>query len=229
MGRWIKKRKFGFSIVVYISVVVFAALAFAAYTGNKAVTVGGRATYDIYDEDDMASDDAYGLVTQQSARAYSDAVSGLTPIPVITYTQLSAHTGSGTSYLQLAAGNFYLIDRLAINASVAAAGGGSSMTGLTVFLIDGTTGGRKVGVGVLDSGATDIGIRGLPYGGADNSGATTSTFQNFSRFDSATTTVSAASTLYIELDSQGESMEFMSTYDQSDVSAFQTSKNITEL
>ena len=44
----------------------------SAYTGNKSVTVGGRATYDIYDEDTMSSDDAYGVATQQSIKAYID-------------------------------------------------------------------------------------------------------------------------------------------------------------
>lgn len=225
MGTWIKKRKFGFGLFVYLVVALVAVFSFAAYTGNKAVTVGGRATYDIYDEDNMSSNDAYGLVTQQSARAYMDGISGLTPYPITSYTQLSAHTGSGTSYIQLQDGYAYYVDMGLINTSVAAAGGGSTFSGLTVFLIPGAVAHTGVAVYKVDSSTTDVGVRGYPMGG--ESGATMSAFENFSRFNTGTTSVSVASTLYIEIDAQGEGAMWSSTYDQSKVSCFQTSHSLT--
>jgi hypothetical protein len=39
---------------------------------DQAVTIGGRATYDILDEDAMTSDSAISLPTQQSVKAYVD-------------------------------------------------------------------------------------------------------------------------------------------------------------
>lgn len=45
----------------------------AASTGDKLVSVGGgKATYDVYDEDTMSSDSAGGVPTQQSVKAYHD-------------------------------------------------------------------------------------------------------------------------------------------------------------
>lgn len=41
-------------------------------TIDKAVTIGGSATYDIKDEDTMASDGDRALATQQSIKAYVD-------------------------------------------------------------------------------------------------------------------------------------------------------------
>ncbi len=41
-------------------------------TIDKAVTIGGLATYDIKDEDTMSSDDDRALATQQSIKAYVD-------------------------------------------------------------------------------------------------------------------------------------------------------------
>jgi len=41
---------------------------------ERAVTVGARATYPVRDEDTMTSDDANSLATQQSIKAYADAI-----------------------------------------------------------------------------------------------------------------------------------------------------------
>ena len=41
---------------------------------DKAVTIGGVATYDIKDEDTMASDGDRALATQQSIKAYADSL-----------------------------------------------------------------------------------------------------------------------------------------------------------
>lgn len=49
---------------------------------DKAVTIGARANYDIHDEDDMTSNDAFGLPTQQSVKAYVDAQVGGTPAAI---------------------------------------------------------------------------------------------------------------------------------------------------
>jgi hypothetical protein len=43
-------------------------------TIDKAVTIGGIATYDIKDENTMASDDDRALATQQSIKAYADSL-----------------------------------------------------------------------------------------------------------------------------------------------------------
>jgi hypothetical protein len=43
-------------------------------TIDKAVTIGGLATYDIKDEDTMASDGERALATQQSIKAYADSL-----------------------------------------------------------------------------------------------------------------------------------------------------------
>lgn len=43
-------------------------------TIDKAVTIGGLATYDIKDEDTMASDGDRALATQQSIKAYADSL-----------------------------------------------------------------------------------------------------------------------------------------------------------
>lgn len=43
-------------------------------TIDKAVTIGGIATYDIKDEDTMASDCDRALATQQSIKAYADSL-----------------------------------------------------------------------------------------------------------------------------------------------------------
>ena len=39
---------------------------------DQALTVGARTVYDIVDEDDMTSDNAFALATQQSIKAYTD-------------------------------------------------------------------------------------------------------------------------------------------------------------
>ena len=41
---------------------------------DKPVTLGGVATYDIKDEDTMASDGDRALATQQSIKAYADSL-----------------------------------------------------------------------------------------------------------------------------------------------------------
>lgn len=66
-----KKRLLGMFLVLMLALA--PALVMGAAEADKAVTVGGgRATFDIYDEDAMGSDDASGLATQQSIKAYVD-------------------------------------------------------------------------------------------------------------------------------------------------------------
>jgi hypothetical protein len=59
---------------------------------DKAVTIGAVATYDIHDEDDMASDDNRGLPTQQSVKAYADTKAAETRANVQELTESGAVT-----------------------------------------------------------------------------------------------------------------------------------------
>ena len=54
-----------------------AVIVWSAATGDKIFTKGGsHQYYNVYDEDAMGSDDALGIPTQQSTKAYVDAFSG---------------------------------------------------------------------------------------------------------------------------------------------------------
>jgi len=67
-----KKRLLGMFLALMLALA--PAFVMGAAEADKAVTVGGGlATYDIYDEDAMGSDDDEGLATQQSIKAYFDA------------------------------------------------------------------------------------------------------------------------------------------------------------
>jgi len=63
-------------LLALITIVCFlggASLVFAAATGEKVTTIHGDGPYmPVYDEDAMGSDDAGGLATQQSIKAYVD-------------------------------------------------------------------------------------------------------------------------------------------------------------
>jgi hypothetical protein len=60
--------------------------------GDKIVTIGGRATYDIVDDDTMADDLTYAIPTQQSVKAYVDTAvdtaSAATTAAVRNYVEL---------------------------------------------------------------------------------------------------------------------------------------------
>lgn len=232
MGRWIKQRKFGFGIFVYLAIAVSAMLAFAAYTGNKAVTVGGRATYDIYDEDTMVSDDAYGVATQQSIKSYVDNTSGLTPILVSGTTSFSAHTGSGTSFLQLRGGNFYLIDSSAINTDAMNKGDndGIAASGITFFWPSAETDPAEVvGIAIL-TGTTKVNVRGAPNvdGGEAISGTTGSVYENFGAFTTGTSTVAVQTAVWAYLSHAGENAHWQATYEDCAVSGFITNFLLTQ-
>ena len=62
------------SIILFSFIFIFTGFAIA---GDKlSTTQSGRPYYDIYDEDDMASDSNTGIPTQQSVKAYVDSGTG---------------------------------------------------------------------------------------------------------------------------------------------------------
>jgi len=59
-------------------ILLFSLLIGTAYAEDKLVTtMSGRSYYNVYDEDDMASDSASGISTQQSLKAYVDSGTGV--------------------------------------------------------------------------------------------------------------------------------------------------------
>jgi len=67
------RKSFLFLSILFLAVAcMFGVSIDVAFAGDKAVTVGGRATYPILDEDAMGSDSDKSLATQQSIKAYVD-------------------------------------------------------------------------------------------------------------------------------------------------------------
>ena len=64
--------------------------AFTTLSASTSLTVNGTAVTNIHDEDDLVSDDASGLATQQSIKAYVDA------LPVAPAVLLNEQTISGS-------------------------------------------------------------------------------------------------------------------------------------
>ncbi len=156
--------------LILIAAFVVAPLhsAFSAALDDKAITAGGgRAYFEIYDEDDMSSDDPYGFATQQSIKAYADGadrditgtrshsasvyLSGTSPVPV-------AKIGYTLTGLE---GNTFYIDATAtgINLDECEYGvGPTDGAGVTVYLPTPTEAlaGHKITLVKIDSGSTDI-------------------------------------------------------------------------
>lgn len=63
---------------------------------DQAVTIGANANYPIRDEDDMASDDAYSLATQQSIKAYADSLTTASASSTQTLTNKSIDGDTNT-------------------------------------------------------------------------------------------------------------------------------------
>jgi hypothetical protein len=86
--------------------------------------LGGYPYADYFDEDDMASDSAYGVASQQSVKAYVDNLATFNPIAGVTVvvideddlsTLTSQAATSGQSVFWLDWGYFYVVDVMSLS------------------------------------------------------------------------------------------------------------------
>lgn len=141
----------------WVGIVAFLACAgylAASPLGQKVVTVGGNAAYmNVYDEDDMSSDSATGLATQQSIKAYVDNgnVKDLTTTSDFTS---GATTGKGDYAVTTSYNWYYIFNDDCVQ------------SGVTLPSITSAIDGWKVGFKYIGSGTTKFYV--YPASGVTN-------------------------------------------------------------